>query len=622
MTQMTRRSFAVAGCSGIAIANLPPERIAVLRQLAAGPIIVELPGEEPRTLVPGAPRAILDSVVSEFPSVGPLSIRQLVTDRSGVIERTIEVASVLDATFNIEIPYEMPRAESFYSWLRKEAARTAVVHEGFEKRKPGESAQLFPFAGAVEDGWLTGAIADTPGFWENRSQQIVDPSLRRIALRTGDGSGMRTVVGAAGHDPKVYHAEYDGWQRIRCRELRQYSTWLFSAPVRDLYEVQLAAHRALARAKGWHDSDLMAILRNTSYLLVRRNLVRPESRYIVISGVTYGWHQWVDDMGMTVLALRDPELLAEGCRGAYLSRCLYEDNAQWYLILSALVARAGFHPNRAQCRRALEFLRDRERNGAYIPPDGANGPETRLGWKSYMDIFFYEEGDAPTSNQGFHCGALVAARELGFAVTDPDVQRASNAYAKMFNQRDGYFPTSMMRQEVFGGDALYGEAVTFAAFGRKSLPDELVLRHCRHAMKIQSPYGIRVMSKANGDLLEANQYGPNNQFALPPERAGAYVQGGSWFFCDAGTWLSGLAHGLDPSIVDSLLIRRIKAELARVPAFNESIHTRTGEPHGNILYSANSLYAWLRPAIRQRLGQGGPDPVDVAIDEHLRTRNG
>ncbi len=177
-----------------------------------------------------------------------------------------------------------------------------------------------------------------------------------------------------------------------------------------------------------------------------------------------------------------------------------------------------------------------------------------------------------------------------------------------------------MRQEVFGGDALYGESVTFAAFGRKSLPDELVLQHCRHAMKIQSPFGLRVVSKANGDLLDAGQYGPNNPHGLPPDRAGAYVQGGSWFFCDAGTWLSGLAHGLDPKTVDALLISRIPQELRYLPAFNESIHTRTGEPHGNILYGANSLYLWLRKTIRSRLGHSGPDPIDSAIEAYLRNR--
>jgi len=58
-------------------------------------------------------------------------------------------------------------------------------------------------------------------------------------------------------------------------------------------------------------------------------------------------------------------------------------------------------------------------------------------------------------------------------------------------------------------------------------------------------------------------------------------------------------------------------EIAHVPAFNESISTVNGRPHGHILYSWNSGYWWLRRQIRQRLGQTGPDPVDAAIDRRL-----
>ena len=226
-------------------------------------------------------------------------------------------------------------------------------------------------------------------------------------------------------------------------------------------------------------------------------------------------------MAMAGLGLEDPEILAEAVRGIFWDRCNYEDNAQWYLIISALVARGGYHIDQTLCRRSLEFLRDNESHGAFIPPRAPGNTKEPLGWKSYMDLFYYADGDSPTSNQGFHCGALRAGQELGVGVSDGDIGRACRAYAAMFHRAGGYFPTSAMRPEIFGGDALYGEAVTFAAFGKKSLPDDLVLRHCRHAMKIQSPYGIRVVSKADGELLDADQYGPNNPHGLPPERAGA-----------------------------------------------------------------------------------------------------
>ena len=619
---VTRRAFAgqLAG-AGVAFGWAPGQESSTLFGLCREPLKVEILGQPAQLLEPGPARPSFESTVADFPKTGPLAIRQIVRVLAGgLVERSLEVQAQADAIFNLELSYRTPRASAFYSWHKQETATIPYVQDVDQKGKWQGGLQLFPFAGAVEGTQLTGALGDCPGFWENNAQQVIDPEARRIALRTGDGSPAHRISTIAGDGSGLYHGEVDGWQHIRAGQIRRFRTWLFSARVDSLYGVQMAAHRALSKALRPRDSDLTAILRNTAYLLVRRNLLRTESRFIIISGMNYGWKEWVSDMAMAGLGLEDPEVLTEAVRGIFWKRCNYEDNAQWYLIISALIAAAGYQPDLATCRLCLEFMRDNQKDGAYIPPGGLWNAEVPLGGKTYMDLFCYAEGDCPTSNQGFHCGALMAGQQLGFGVTEADIARACSAYAATFNREGGYFPTSTMRPEVFGGDALYGEAVAFAAFGRKSLPDPLVLRHCRHAMKIQSRYGIRVVSKANGDLLEANQYGPNSPYGLAPDRAGGYVQGGSWFFCDAGTWLSGLAHGLEPRQVDALLIERIKEELAHLPAFSESINTRTCEPHGNILYSANSLYVWLRPAIRRRLKLTGPDPVDTAIGAYLENR--
>ena len=623
---ITRRSFLATVAATLTPAVYGAEGSPdSLLDLAARPLLIQFPNQPSQTVKPGVLRQDCGVLRAEFAQVAPLRIRQVLRRLSpSVLERSIEVIADTDSAFNLEMPYEFPRAQSFYSWRGKEDARIALVQDVDESGKPlgGNATQLLTFAGAVENGALTGIVGDCPAFWENRSQQVIDAPAHRIALRTGDGSPSRLVTKMPGDDSGCYHGELDGWQHIRSGQLRSFRTWLFTAPAPNLYAIQLGAHRVLTTALRPGDSDLAGILRNTSYFLIRRNLLRPESRYIIISGVTYGWKEWVSDMAMAGLALNDPEILTEAVRGCFWNRCGYEDNAQWYLIISALIARAGYRPDLALCRRSLEFIRDNEKNGAYIPPVAAgNADREPMGWKTYMDLFYYDNGDAQTSNQGFHCGAMMAARELGLGVDEAAIARAGKAYAGMFNEDGGYFPTSVMRPEVFGGDALYGAAVSFAAFGQKCLPDDLVLKHCRHAMEIQSPYGIRVVSKANGDLLEANQYGRGNPHGLPPEQAGGYVQGGSWFFCDAGTWLLGLAHGLDPQLVDSLLIRRIQEELTHLPAFNESINTRTGEPVGNILYSANSVYLWLRQNIREKLGMRGADPVEAAIARYLAERS-
>jgi hypothetical protein len=618
---LTRRNT-LALLAGLArhAGMLAQTQVPKLDDLIEGPVLLEMPGMEPRALQPASRRDAAGRNMLIFSPADSISIRQIVS-RVGehLLRRSFEVYARRDAAFNLSIDYDFSQADSFYSWRRNETSTVDLIQDTGELDRTRADSQLFPFAGVVASGVLTGVLGDCPGFWENRSQQRIDTARRRISLRTGDGSGSRLVTKIWGDTSGFYRGEVDGWQHMRSGETRTFDTWIFQQPVRDLYDVRLAAHRALAAAKGWNDSALTAILRNNAYLQVRRNLLRDESRYILISGVNYGWKQWASDVFLAGLGLGDQEVLAEAVRGLFWERLNYEDNAQYYLIASALMARSGYRPNFALCNRCFEFMRDHEKDGAYIPPRSQD-PTNGLGWKTYMDLFYYADGDSPVSNQGFQCGALLAAAELRLGATEMDFTAACRAYARAFNARGGYFPTSMIRPEVFGGDALYGEAITFAVFGRKSLPDNLVLKHCQHAQSIQTPFGIRVVSKANGELLEADQYGPGNPHGLPPEKAGAYVQGGSWFFCDAGTWLSGLVHGLKPELVDSLLIRRIQAELAYSPSFSESIHTRTGQPHGNIVYGANAVYLWLREMIRKRLGQKGSDPVAAAIDRFLQER--
>jgi hypothetical protein len=497
---------------------LAPMRVPKLEDLTEGPVLLEMPGMQTRALEQASRRDAGGRKILIFSSTDHVSIRQIVFPvAEHLLKRSFEVYARQDTIFNLSIPFDFPRAESLYSWRGKETSTVNLVQDTGELDRTRANSQLFPFAGAVGDGILTGILGDCPVFWENRSQQRIDTDRRRVSLRTGDGSAARLVTRIWGDTSGFYRGEVDGWQHMRSGETRTFDTWIFQQPVRDLYEVRLAAHQALAAAKGWKGSALTAILRNNAYLQIRRNLLRDESRYILISGVNYGWKQWASDIFLAGVGLGDQEMLAEAVRGLFWERLNYEENAQYYLIASALMARSGYGPNLALCNRCYEFMRDNEEDGAYIPPRGQD-PANGLGWKTYMDLFYYADDDSPVSNQGFHCGALLAAAELGLGATEGDLGSACRAYARSFNARGGYFPTSMMRPEVFGGDARYGEAITFAVFGRKSLPDDLVLTHCRHAKRIQTPFGIRVVSKANGELLEANQYGPGNPHGLPPER--------------------------------------------------------------------------------------------------------
>ncbi|MBN1345440.1 MAG: hypothetical protein JXQ73_22290 [Phycisphaerae bacterium] len=518
-----------------------------------------------------------------------------------LIERAVSVTAHSDQRHYLELGWRAATTGDFYSFTGREPATKAYSPGCAGPEFKQDSRQTFPMLGYRVDDRFFGLIGDTPGLWENRCFMTFDVDKRRLSLTTGDGSARRVISIPRGVDAtSVYRAAFDGWQHIEIGQTQTYKTWIFDSPAKSLYDVQLAAHIALANAKGFNRSGLEAILRNTSYLLLRRNLLRPESDYIFISGTGYGWKQWVSDGFWMSRGLDDPRYDAEAQAAVFYERVDYEDNAQYYLIWSMIVKKAGGDIDPRTVRRAYEFIRKHEVDGLYVPPRLTSD---RACMKTYHDQLPYDDDDAPSSNQGFHCGALLAARELGFKVTDAEIDKAIAGYARMFNTTGGYFATSLKQQQHVGQDALYGEVLTYAVFGRKLLPDDMVRKHLETTMKIQTPYGMRVISKPNGDLLDGH--------------SGAYVFGGSWFLNDAANYLDGLIHGMDPNWVDDKLLWRLEKELAWMPAFHESLNTKTGKPYGHHLYSWNSGFWWLRREVRAKLGMTGPDPLEPRLDKLL-----
>ena len=521
---------------------------------------------------------------------------------SGLIERTVTVAAQSDQRYFLNFGWKAKQAGEFYSFMGEEKA-SKKYSPGCSGPEFGENKILetFPFLGIRTGDKLYGIIGDTPGMWENRSFMIFDREDNNLSLCNGDGSSKRMIAIPSNVDAtNIYRTQFDGWQHIEQGETQTWKTWIFSSDVKSLYDVQLVAHLALANAKGFNQSGIEAILRNTSYLLLRRNLTRSESDYIFISGVGYGWKQWVTDGFYMSKGLDDVKFDREANAAVFYDRLNYEDNAQYYLIWSLLVKRAGGSPDMRTVGRAYRFIREHEVDGLYIPP--RLHPDKKC-YKTYHDQLNYDDDDAPSSDQGFHCGALIAAKEMGFPVTDDDIAKAITGYRRMFNKDGGYIATSLKQQENIGQDALYGEVLTYVVFGRKLLPDEMVKKHLETTMRIQSPYGMRVISKANGDLLKGH--------------SGVYTNGGSWFLNDAANYLDGLIHGMDAKWVDNQLVWRLEKELAFMPAFHESISTVTGKPYGHHLYSWNSGYWWLRREVRQRLGIIGADPVEEQLDKNL-----
>lgn len=518
-----------------------------------------------------------------------------------LVERGVTVTATSDLRYYLDLGWSVAPPGEFYSFMGKEQATKTYTPTCAGPEFGGGSLQTFPFLGVRTGDVLYGLMGDTPGLWENRCFLEFDIERRRFGLTNGDGSPRRIITIPRNLDAtSVYRTSFDGWQHIEAGQSQTWKTWLFASPVRSLYDIQLAAHLALANAKGFNRSALEGILRNTSYLLLRRNLLRSESDYLFISGVGYGWKQWVSDGFWTSRGLDDAAYDGQAHAAVFFERINYEDNAQYYLIWSAMVKRAGGDLDERTVGRAYRFIREHERDGLYVPPRLI--PEKPI-LKTYHDQLPYDDDDAPSSNQGFHCGALLAAKELGWPVTDADIDRAVAGYRRMFNEKGGYMATSLKQQEHVGQDALYGEVLTFAVFGRTLLPDEMVRRHLETSVRIQSPYGMRVISHADGTLLEGH--------------SGAYVFGGSWFLNDAANHLDGLIHGMDPKWVDDQLLWRMCRELAYMPAFHESLDTVKGQPYGHHLYCWNSGFWWLRREVLRRLGVEATGSLEARLDAEL-----
>lgn len=531
------------------------------------------------------------------------------TIKPGLIERTVTVNALSDQRYYLDLGWKAAQKGDFYSFMKeeKESARYAPGCSGPEFVKKSDE-QTFPFLGIRTGNKLYGLIGDTPGKWENRSFIGFDRENDCLSLCNGDGSAKRTIEFPHELDAaSVYRAVFDGWQHIEQGETQIWKSWIFTSDVKSLYDVQLSAHLALANAKGFNHSGIEAIMRNASYLLLRRNLLRPESDYIFISGVGYGWKQWVSDAFYVSMSLDDKKYSEESLASVFYERFSYEDNAQYYLIWAYIVKQAGGDPDMRTVRRAYRFIREHESDGLYYPPSVLPGLKKN---KTYHDQLLYDDDDAPSSDQGFHCGALLAARELGFTVTDEEINKAIAGYRRMFNREGGYMATSLKQQDRVGQDALYPEVLTYAVFGKKLLPDEMVQKHIETTLRIQTPYGMRVISKPNGDLLDGH--------------TGLSIFGGSWFLNDACNYLDGLIHGMSPEMIDGKLVWRIEKELAYMPAFQESLSTIDGKPAGHHLYSWDSGYWWLRREVLKRLGITGVDKVEEQMDKELGivNRNG
>lgn len=565
-----------------------------------------------RSLVRYSSSANADGVINLSGAVvGELTLEETIEQLGpSLLRRSVTITASTAASYYLALTYYPTIPGQYCSYSEPDPVPT--THQQ-------QTDALFPMVGILSGGMVYGAFMGAAAFTGNQGFQQIDPIARVVKLQNGDaraasqeGSPDRTVL-------------FNFSQAIAAHEVQTWVTYIFRSPARNQYEVQLAAHLALANAKGWNGSAVEAVTRTTSYLLLRENLLEWGNRcsVIMMSGIGYGWKQWADDVFWNYLALGEPlDIGQSSFNGLFRDRLRYEDNALLYMIFACLLVRAGGTVNRNLMDMAYTFIRGLEKDGAYLPNRvvfQADAPSDRhFNYRTYFDYMFYEDGDAPSSNQGFFCLALVAAKELGYPVSDREISNAANVYQSMFNPAEGFLATSQRRPSIVSQDGLMGEVLAYTLFGCTFLTNAIVHQHVLTVDAGKTANGLKIFCHGDGSYLNPAEYGlPGfpNTFMIPPTRQrGDYESGGSWFLCDALTYLAGTIHGLD---TEAQQLWRIKREIRDTPSFKEWIGTASGQDGGNALYGWNGAYVYLRQLVRKRLGLPKTDPMFAQIDTAL-----
>jgi len=267
----TNGSLAIEFWSGKDCVGLAPA-------IAPAGVQIRLPGGEFEPVLFTNRTGPHDRIILGPVRVGSLTVRLRIKQVSpSLIERTLEVTASAQQKFATCFDFFPTDAAATYATFSESVSQPRLYNTlGGGPEYPESPGQTFPLAAIRSDGCVFGIIGDCPANWENRCLVRVDPQHRRLGVLNGDGRDPYEL--RIKYDAKdAYHCQMDGWQSLAAGETRSYITWLFAERAESHYDVQLAAHVALANGKGWNDSALEAILRNTAYLLCRRNLMRERS---------------------------------------------------------------------------------------------------------------------------------------------------------------------------------------------------------------------------------------------------------------------------------------------------------------------------------------------------------
>lgn len=282
-----------------------------------------------------------------------------------------------------------------------------------------------------------------------------------------------------------------------------------------------------------------------SLALIQKNMIFLPNE-IFLRASPFHLDNWLRDSFISCLSLNDPavesHLLDNFTKRKNLTNHvpttrLFASDRVWYfddessalsLIWRAKLADLGCQLKQKEIQNwtgILNWVRGHERNGSYVTPAGTE--------KSWFDTFVFRNEDVITYNQGVYAVALIAAKRLGLAVDNGQIEKATEGY-NCLTHRSGRLQLS--RENPYSDvSSFFGEFLGISLFNQSILSKEIVERTIMSFPR--DKFGYRVVGKDDGNYLRPSEFNR-------PYRKGDYHNGANWPLFDMVAQVVSNHHGL------------------------------------------------------------------------------
>lgn len=415
---------------------------------------------------------------------------------------------------------------------------------------------------AVQTEKTTIFLSDHPGYCDNDTTEHLNPEKGTFDLSSGDPGGSPNFEG----EPFAQHFHTVGGGRTHT-----FRFWVRECDAASLKAIRRETFLMIDAACGDACGGLYhAISFGSNYMHLRLN-ESGSSRFWIVPGIQYANCQYARDSFYQTWIL--PAEIENECYRAFRESWIPRaENPLFYLIWSYRVVKNGGKPNKELAKKAYDVMMDslrRGKDGAYLP----NGDEHGA-FRNWFDICCFEFDDVDTYSQGLCVCALLAAKELGFAVGG-EYEAAKACYLSLF--RDGYLPLSR-KKPWLSLDVAVGDLLHALLFGETVLPDDVMLSTYRRVMtsKAVTPHGIKIVSAPDGEYLPVEAYGAYGFVhpAMAKMDLGRYANGGSYHLYEMMFHIAAHLHGAADAVDN--MITRLSIDLDYDGATHEYMHTIQG----------------------------------------------